>query len=137
MLKAASIIGWIVLALLIGLFAAGWLALHFALIPPHPYLTFAMFWTHWLVTVGACVPAVLWNLSSTRPRFWLGLVMSLFAIMSSYWGLTCIRIISTAETNGRVRCVFDSRWYFTASVVLATLVLAFVLFKRWRLRHVA
>ena len=129
--------GWIVLALLIGFFAAGWLALHIAHVSPQPNLTFAMFWAHWLVTVGACVPAILWSLSSTRRRFWLGLVLSLFAMMSSYWGLTCIRIISTQETNGRVRCVFDSRWYFTASVVLATLAFAFVLLKRCRLRHVA
>jgi hypothetical protein len=136
-MKAASIIGWIVLALLTGFFATGWLALHFAHVPPHPHLTFAMFWTHWLVTVGACVPAILWSLASTRRRFWLGLALSLFALMSSYWGLTCIRIISTVETNGRVRCSFDSRWYFTASVVLAALALAFVLLKRWRFRHVA
>lgn len=136
-MKAASIIGWVFWALLIGLFAAGWFALHIAHVPPHPNLTFAMFWAHWLVTVGACVPAILWSLSSARQRFWPGLVLSFFAIMSSYWGLTCIRIISTSETNGRVRCVFDSRWYFTASVVLATLAGALVLLKRWRLRHVA
>ena len=136
-MKAASIIGWMVLALLFGFFAVGWLALHIAQVPPHPYLTFAMFWAHWLITVGVCVPAILWSLSSTRRRIWLGLVLSLFAIMSSYWGLTCIRIISTSETNGRVRCTFDSRWYFTASVVLATLAFASVVLKRWRLRHVA
>jgi hypothetical protein len=136
-MKAAAIIGWIVLALLIGFFAAGWLALHIAHVLPQLNLTLAMFWAHWLVTVGACVPAILWTLSSTRRRFWLGLVLSLFALMSSYWGLTCIRISSTVETNGRVRCVFDSRWYFTASVVLAALAFAFVLLRRWRLRHVA
>jgi hypothetical protein len=137
MMKAASIIGWIVLALLTSLFAAGWLALHITHVPPHPQVTFAMFWTHWFVTVGACVPAILWSTSSTRRRFWPGLALSLFAIMSSYWGLTCIRIISTQETNGRVRCTFDSRWFFTASVVLGSLAFAFVLLNRWRLRHVA
>ena len=136
-IKAASVIGWIVLALLAGFFAAGWLALHIAHVPPQPNLTFAMFWAHWLVSVGACVPAILWSLYSNRRRFWLGLVFALFAIMSSCWGLSCIRIISTSETNGRVRCVFDSRWYFTASMVLATLAFAFVLVKRWRFRHVA
>jgi hypothetical protein len=57
--------------------------------------------------------------------------------MSSYWGLSCIRIISAQETNGRVRCTFDSRWYFTASVVVATLALALALLQGWRLRHVA
>ncbi len=137
MTKIASIIGWTVLALLTGFFAAGWLALRLALVPPQPQLTFAMFWAHWLITVGACVPAILWSLSSTGRRFWLGLALSLFAMMSSCWGLMCIRIISTQNTNGRVRCTFDSRWYFTVSVVLATLAFAFVLLKRWRLRDVA
>lgn len=136
-MKAASIIGWIVLALLLGLFAAGWLALNVVSVPPLPQLTFAMFWAHWLVTVGVCVPALLWSLSSTRRRFWLGLALSLFAVMSSCWGLACIRIISTVETNGRVRCVFDTRWYFTAAVVLAALAFVSVLLKRWRLCHVA
>ena len=136
MIKAASVIGWIVLALLASFFAAGWLALRLALVPPQPQLTFAMFWAHWLITVGACVPAILWSLYSNRRRFWLGLVFALFAIMSSGWGLTCIRITSTSETNGRVRCDFDSRWYFTASVVLATLAFALVLVKRWRSRDV-
>ncbi len=136
LMKIASIIGWTVLALLIGFFATGWLALRLALVPPQPHLTFAMFWAHWLITVGACVPAILWSLYSSRRRFWLGLVFALFAIMSSCWGLTCIRIISTQETNGRVRSTFDSRWYFTVSVVLAVLAFAFVLLKRWRSRHV-
>ena len=97
-----------VLALLTGFFAAGWLALHFAHVPPHPDLTFAMFWAHWLVTVGACVPAILWSLSSPRRRFSLGLALSLFAIMSSYWGLTCIRIIqhTADERSGSVRFRF-------------------------------
>lgn len=137
MLKAASIIGWVILALLIGFFAAGWLALHLALVPPHPQLTFAMFWAHWLVTVGVCVPAILWSLSSSRQRLWPGLALSVFALLSSYWGVTCIRISTTVETNGRVRCVFDSRWYFTASLILATLAFGFVVLKRWRLSHVA
>lgn len=136
-MKTLSIIGWIVLALLIGFFAAGWLALRVAWVPPHPQLTFAMFWTHWLVTVGICVPAILWSLFSARRHFWPGLVLSLFAMMSSYWGLTCIHISSIVETNGRVRCVFDSRWYFTASIVLATLAFALVLLRRWRWRHAA
>ena len=137
MLKVASIIGWIVLASLAGLFAVGWFALRVGALPPQPYLTFAMFWTHWLVTIGVCVPVILWGLSSNGRRLWLGLALSLFAIMSSYWGLTCIRIVSTQETNGRLRCTFDSRWYFTASVILATLAFALALLKRWRLRRVA
>jgi hypothetical protein len=92
-----------------------------------------MFTTHWLLTVAACILAFCWSFSCPRGRFWLSLGLSLLALMSSYWGLTCIHITWTQTDNGRFHRVFDTGWFFTASIVLAALAFAFVLWKRWRL----
>ncbi|SRR6266496_3473722 len=104
-------------------------------IPENVGMVYGMFTAHWIGTIMACVLALL--LSLTQRRFWFSLPLSLLALLSSYWGVTCIRITRTQTVNGKFQCLFDSRWFFTVSLVLAILALTFAVWKRWRLRYVA
>ena len=137
MRKIISVSLWMVFALSLGFFIVGYLALKFALLPPFLPLILGTFLAHWLATIGACVLAFRWSVSSIQRRFWWSMTFSLLALASSYWGLTFVSISSTQEVNGRVRHTFDSRWFFAASIVLAALALGFTLWKRWRSRKVA
>ncbi len=136
MLRIASIVGWAALVLLVCFFVAGYLALNVLHVPPHPGLTYAMFTAHWLATIGACVLALRWSFSSAQARFYLSLTLSFLAMASSYWGLKCIHISTTQIVNGRFQRQFDSQWFFTASVILATFALVFTLWKKGRLKRV-
>ena len=133
MKQIASIFFWTVLSLLLGFFVIGYFALNVTHIPPRPALTFAMFAAHWLVTMAACALAFRWSCSSPPQRFCLSLILSLLALASSSWGLACIRITVTQTTNGRFSCQFDTKWFFTASVILAALALVFTLWRNRRL----
>jgi hypothetical protein len=136
MRKIATIILWSVFVLSAGFFVACYLVLTVGHIPELFPLTLAMFIAHWLATVAACALVFRWSYSSIQRRFWCSVILSLVAMASSYWGLTCIHITSTQTVNGHFRCLFDSRWLFTTSLILATFTLAFTLWKRWRLRDV-
>jgi hypothetical protein len=136
MRKIASIILWAVFVLSVGLFMAGFFAIRVAHIIPDAGLIYGMLAAHWVATIAACVLALRWSFSSIQRRFWFSLGLSLLALASSYWGFTCIRISWTQTTNGRSQCLFDSRWFFTASLVLAALALVFTLWKRWTVRDV-
>ena len=137
MRKAASILLWTVLTLSVGFFMAGYFALHVALVSPHPGLTYAMFTLHWLATIVACMLAFGWSFSSIQPRLWVGVVLSITAIGSSYWGLTRIHIIWSQTVNGHLQWRFDFGWFFTAPLVLGVLALAYTLWRRWRSFHAA
>ncbi len=94
-----------------------------------------MFGAHWLLTIAACALAFRWSFSPSRQR--LGLFLSLLALASSYWGFTCIRFTITQTTNGRFSTQFDTRWFFTASLALASLAFLFTLWKKWRFNRFA
>ena len=128
----ASIIFWTVLALSVGGFLAGYVALKVARVSPQPGLTYAMFAAHWLATIAACVLAFQCSFPSIQHRFWAGVVLSILAIGSSCWGLTRIHITWSQTVNGQLRWRFDSGWFFTASLVLGVLALVYTLWKRWR-----
>ena len=136
MRKIASIILWTVFALSVGLFMAGFFAIRVVHIIPDAGVIYGMLALHWLATITACVLAFLWSFSSIQRRFRFSLGLSLLALASSWWGFTCIRISWTQTTNGQSQCLFDSRWFFTASLVLASFALVLTLWKRWRLREV-
>ena len=118
MRKIGSIILWTVFALSVGLFMAGFFAIRVAHIIPQAGLIYGMLAVHWLATVAACVLTLLLSTSTIQRRVWFSFGLSLLAV------------------NGRSQCLFDSRWFFTASLLLATFALVFTLWKRWRLREV-
>jgi hypothetical protein len=137
MRKIAAMIVWTVLALSVGVFLAGYVVLKVAQIPPPPGLTYGMLTLHWLASMAAAVLAFGWSFPSMHRPFWTGVVLSLLAIGSSYWGLTRIHIDWSQTVNGHLQWRFDSGWLFTASLVLGVLALAHTLWKSWRSFHVA
>jgi hypothetical protein len=132
-----SIMLWAVFALSVGFFSAAYFALHVVRVPVFPGLIHGMFATHWLATIAASLLAFQLSSSFIQRRFWVSLILSLFATASSYWGLTFVSISTTRTMNGQSQTIFDSRWFFAGSIVLATLAFGFTLWKRWRLRCVA
>jgi hypothetical protein len=136
MRKIVAIFCWALFALAVGLFAVGYFALTMMRIPQGLGMIYGMFTAHWIDTVMACVLALLLSFPFTRRRFWFSLILSFLALLSSYWGLACIHITNTWTVNGQFQCRFDSRWFFTVSLVLAILTLSFAVWKRWRSRYV-
>jgi len=99
------------------------------------YVFIAVVLTHWLLTVAACVLVCIW--SRSRRRFWPCIILSVLAFLSSYYGVTRIRVTSSQTVNGHLQYYIDSRWFFIASLVLSVLALAYTLWKKWRVGHVA
>lgn len=137
MRKIATILCWVVFVVSAAVFVAGCFALTIMKVPMGVGMLYGMFSAHWIATVMACVLALLLSVPWTRPRFWVGLSLSFLALMSSFWGLKSIHITRTQTVNGKFQCLFDSRWFFTTSLVLAVLALAFAVLKRWRSQYVA
>jgi hypothetical protein len=86
----------------------------------------------WLITIVACVFALYWSCIGNPRRFWLGVILTISAIVSSYLGLTRFHITGSQTVNGQLQWRLDSNWFFTASLVLGVLALALTLWKRWR-----
>jgi hypothetical protein len=91
--------------------------------------------THWLLTIAACVLVFFWSVS--RRRFWPCIIFAFLAFLSSYYGVTRISIVSSQTVNGHLQYRIDSKWFFTASLMLSLLALAYTLWKRWRAPYVA
>jgi hypothetical protein len=72
--------------------------------------------THWLLTIAACVLVFVWSVS--RRRFWPCIIFSVLAFLSSYYGVTRISIVSSQTVNGHLQYRIDSKWFFTASLML-------------------
>jgi Na+/H+-translocating membrane pyrophosphatase len=135
MRRIAAIFCWALFALAVALFAAGYFALTMLKVPEDAGMLYGMFAAHWIGTVMACVLAFLLNFPVTERRVWLSLILSVLALVSSYWGLASIHITRTQTVNGQFQRLFDSRWFFTVSLVLAILALTLAVWKRWRLRY--
>jgi hypothetical protein len=90
----------------------------------------AMVLAYWLLAIAAGMLAFIWSFS--RRRFWPGLILSVLAVLGSYFGLERIRITSSQTVNGHLQYYIDSRWFFMASLGFGILALAHTLWKRWR-----
>jgi hypothetical protein len=134
-LHRAEVVCWALFALSVGLFAAGYFAIRVMKVPQDAALLFGTFTAHWTGAVLACLLAFLLSFQPSQRRSWIGLVLSLLALASSSWGLACIHITSTQTVNGRTHCLFDSKWFFTASLVLAAVALVSTLWKKSSLQH--
>jgi len=130
--KITLIAVWTLFLLALGVFAAGYLALHFAYVQPQPGLIYGMLAAHWLATLMACGLAMRWSIVPKQQRFWHSLIFSLLALASSCWGLKAVHISSTQTVNGRVQHVFDSHWLFEASMAWAFLAFVLACWNRWR-----
>lgn len=134
MRKIAVNFCWALFALSVALFAAGFFALTVMKISENAGMIYGMFTAHWIGTVMASVLALLLSFPSTQRRFWFSLILAFLALLSSYWGLACIHITRTQTVNGKFQCLFDSRWFFTVSLMMAIGALTFAVWKRWRMR---
>jgi len=86
----------------------------------------------WLATLAASLLALRWSFAPARRHFGLAVALSIGAVLGSYWGLTRLHLAASETVNGRVQWRIDSNWFFIASLVLAALVLARVLWKEWK-----
>jgi hypothetical protein len=78
----------------------------------------------WFIALTASLLALQRASSSTHPTFWPAAIFSTLAIGVSATGLTRIHIVSTQTVNGQLRRGIESWWFFTATLLLGLLALA-------------
>ena len=83
----------------------------------------------WLLGLVAALLAIRWVFTS-RPG--LAAIAALAAAVIAGVGLTQFRIVASKAVNGVTQWRFDSRWFFSALLVLAVIGLAGALWKRVR-----
>ncbi|MGV3662396.1 MAG: hypothetical protein ACO1TE_19590 [Prosthecobacter sp.] len=91
----------------------------------------------WLVGMGACGFAFRWSWLSVPRRFWAAVILSVTALVLGCLGLTRFHVVASKTVNGQIQWRFDSRWFFIATVLFATLTLAYTLWKQRRSPHAA
>jgi protein-S-isoprenylcysteine O-methyltransferase Ste14 len=85
----------------------------------------------WLISCGASLLALSWNLTADGKRWRGALIASSVALLTSCFGLYGISFKASRTTNGEVVWSFNSKWFFLAALVLAVASLALGL-RNWR-----
>ena len=86
----------------------------------------------WLAICGAVFQSVIWCLAGRRPRFIGAMVLSAMAAGASVAGFLLLLVNYTQTVDGKTALHLDSRWFFSASFLLA--LAAFAYAARLRLR---
>jgi len=84
----------------------------------------------WLVSCGASVLALYWNTVARAQRCRAALVSSCLAILTAYLGLSRVQLSASKTVNGHVEWSVNSRWFFTAALILGAASLALTLWNR-------
>jgi hypothetical protein len=119
-----------------GAYFAGLIILHASLIAMgrtlylSSYTYYAPAVALWLMGIASALLALHWSFISIPRRFWPAAVSSALAIGISCSGLKRIHIVSTTTVNGHITSRFEFRWLFVASLVLASLTLAYSFWKQ-------
>src|SRR5438067_12329176 len=85
----------------------------------------------WLLSCGASVLALYWNVVARVQRRRAAFVSSCVALLIAYGGLSRVRLNASKTVNGHVEWSVDSRWFFTAALILGAAALAVTLWN-WR-----
>lgn len=86
----------------------------------------------WVASVVACALAFRWSRRSAPRRFWAAVVLSAAAVFIGYYGLTHFKFAASKTVNGHTQWSINSKWFFIATLILATLTLAYTVWKQWR-----
>src|SRR4051812_12803756 len=78
----------------------------------------------WLLSCGASVLALYWTARARVRRHRAAFVSSCAALLTAYFGLSRVRFAASQTVNGGVEWSVDSRWFFTAALILGAAALA-------------
>ena len=96
------------------------------------YVFYGLLAGSWLASLVGCVLAIRWSCLSVPRRFLPAVILSLSVLAIAYLRSTRFHVSTTTLVNGHVKWRFDSRWLFTASMVLAAFALVYAIWKKWR-----
>jgi protein-S-isoprenylcysteine O-methyltransferase Ste14 len=85
----------------------------------------------WLLSCGASLLALYWNIVAAGQRLRAALISSCVALLVGGLGVSLIQLKASKTVNGQVAWSFDSRWFFIGALVLAGASLALTLWN-WR-----
>jgi hypothetical protein len=85
----------------------------------------------WLLSCGASLLALYWNIVAAVQRLRAAFISSCVALLIGYWGVSQIQLNASRTVNGRVAWSFHSRWFFIGALVLGGASLALTLWN-WR-----
>jgi hypothetical protein len=86
----------------------------------------------WLASIIACALAWRWSFAGAANRFVASIILSLAALTLGYVGLTRFHLSASKTVNGQTQWSFNSKWFFIATLILATLTLAYTIWKNRR-----
>jgi hypothetical protein len=85
----------------------------------------------WLLSCGASLLALYWNLVAAAQRLRAAFISSCVALLIGYLGVSRIQLNASKTVNGQVAWSFHSRWFFIGALLLGGASLALTLWK-WR-----
>jgi hypothetical protein len=85
----------------------------------------------WLLSCGASLLALYWNSRRRSQRPLAAFILSCAALLIGYCGLSRIQLNASKTVNGHLVWSINSRWFFTAALVLGAASLAWSLWN-WK-----
>ena len=85
----------------------------------------------WLLSCGASLLALYWNLMAGSQRLRAAFISSCAALLIGYLGMSWIRLNASKTVNGHVEWSVNSHWFFLGALVLAATSVALTLWN-WR-----
>ena len=85
----------------------------------------------WLLSCGASVLALYWNMTAGSLRLRAAFISSCIALLVGYWGMGRIQLSASKTVNGQVEWSINSRWFFLGALALGAASLASTLWN-WR-----
>ena len=85
----------------------------------------------WLLSCGASLLALYWNLMAGSQRLRAAFVSSCAALLIGYFGMLWVRLKASKTVNGHVEWSINSYWFFLGALVLAAASVALTLWN-WR-----
>lgn len=96
------------------------------------YIYLAILLGVWLLSMAANIAAIRWSCRAVPRRFAPAMVLSVLALVVSYFGTARHYFRSTTMVDGAVTWRFDTRWLFTASLILSVFAVLLTLWAKWR-----
>jgi len=87
--------------------------------------------TVWLLSCGASLMALYWNVIAGMQRWRAAFGLSCIALLIGYLGWSRIQLHASKTVNGHLEWSFNSRWFFIVAMVLGAVALAWSIWN-WR-----
>ena len=85
----------------------------------------------WLLSCGASLLALYWNIMAGSQRLLAAFISSCAALLIGYFGMSRVHLNASKTVNGHVEWSLDSHWFFIVALVLGGASLALTLWN-WR-----